>query len=392
MGTEKFISKYTLTDDIVNLVAEMTKLLGQVPSKIHTNKYQEICTDGRIRMMYASLSYDYPNMSSEQMKGVIEGRRQGTSERELHDIINIVKVYNKLYQYQPYSLTDMLLAHKEMMDHVAGDAGAFRNCEGGVFAGKKLIHMAPAAKEVPSLVKKLLWWVQTEEVHPLIKSCILRYEMEFLHPFTEGNDRMARLWQTVILYHYHPVFSYLPIDMFLSKKEYYKVLGECDQSQDSGIYIAMMLRAIKAALVEILQLMGPVKREDKEDKEVSKALIEQAVAQKEAQIRAEMAKELKDQENTLTARLEGKAAAREDRLKKEWQEETKRREEELRGKMQLEAKLREDWIRQELTKASLEREAVLRQTLEAEYQIRYQMNDDMEEETTDYGRRNHRCK
>jgi len=148
----------------------------------------------------------------------------------------------------------MLLAHKVLMNELAKEAGIFRNGGVGVFAGKQLVHMAPPAKQVPHLIKELIDWAKKAEVHPLIMSCVFNYEFEFIHPFADGNGRMGRMWQTLLLYKWKSLFGWLPIETLIRERqdEYYKVLGECDHSADSGRFVEFILKAIYDALCDIL--------------------------------------------------------------------------------------------------------------------------------------------
>ena len=154
----------------------------------------------------------------------------------------------------PYSVKDMLLAHKILMNELTKEAGTFRSGGVGIFAGEQLVHMAPPANQVPNLIKELVDWAKKAEVHPLVKSCVFHYEFEFIHPFADGNGRMGRMWQTLLLYKWKSLFGWLPIETLIKERqdEYYKVLGECDHSADSGRFIEFLLQAIYDALCEIV--------------------------------------------------------------------------------------------------------------------------------------------
>lgn len=153
----------------------------------------------------------------------------------------------------PYSVKDMLFAHKILMNELTKEVGTFRSGGVGVFAGEQLVHMAPPANQVPHLIKELVDWAKKAEVHPLIKSCVFHYEFEFIHPFADGNGRMGRMWQTLLLYKWKSLFGWLPIETLIRERqeEYYKVLGECDHSADSGKFVEFLLTAVYDALCEI---------------------------------------------------------------------------------------------------------------------------------------------
>lgn len=163
------------------------------------------------------------------------------------------EAYNKLLEMNPYSVKDMLLAHKVLMNELTKEAGTFRSGGVGVFAGRQLVHMAPPANQVPHLIKELVDWAKKAEVHPLIKSCVFYYEFEFIHPFADGNGRIGRMWQTLLLYKWKSLFGWLPIETLIRERqeEYYKVLGECDHSAESGKFVEFLLKAIYDVLCEI---------------------------------------------------------------------------------------------------------------------------------------------
>ena len=153
----------------------------------------------------------------------------------------------------PYSGKDMLKAHKILMNDLTKEAGAFRQGSVGIFAGETLVHMAPPAQRVPQLIKDLMNWVKKDPAHPLIKSSVFHYEFEFIHPFTDGNGRMGRMWQTLLLYQWKPIFGWLPIETLIRERqeEYYRVLGEADRQADSGVFIEFLMQVIYDALKEI---------------------------------------------------------------------------------------------------------------------------------------------
>ncbi len=139
------------------------------------------------------------------------------------------------------------------MKNLNKEAGNFRSGGVGIFQGEKLIHMAPPANLVPQLIKELIGWIKTSNLHPLIKSCVFHYEFEFIHPFADGNGRMGRMWHTLILYNWKPMFGWLPVETLIRERQedYYRVLGECDKKADSKDFIEFMLTIIHDALKEI---------------------------------------------------------------------------------------------------------------------------------------------
>lgn len=151
-------------------------------------------------------------MSLNQVTDIINGKRILGAPDEIREVKNAFEAYNKLLELNPYSVNDMLFAHKVLMNELTKEAGTFRSGGVGVFAGKQLVHMAPPANQVPHLMKDLVDWAKKAEVHPLIKSCVFHYEFEFIYPFADGNGRMGRMWQTLLLNKWKSLFGWLPIE------------------------------------------------------------------------------------------------------------------------------------------------------------------------------------
>ncbi len=188
------------------------------------------------------------------MTDIINGKRVLGAPNEICEVKNAFEAYEKLLTMDPYSIEDMLTAHKILMINLTNEAGTFRNGGVGIFAGDQLVHMAPPARHVPQLIKDLVCWVKDDDdVHPLIKSGVFHYEFEFIHPFADGNGRMGRMWQTLLLYRWNSLFGWLPIETLIKERqeEYYKVLGECDKRASSESFIEFSLQAIYDALNEV---------------------------------------------------------------------------------------------------------------------------------------------
>lgn len=170
----------------------------------------------------------------------------------LGEVKNAFEAYEHLLELNPYLIKDMLKAHKMLMHDLTKEAGTFRQGGVGVFAGDRLVHMAPPAKRVPQLIKELIDWLKKDKAHPLIKSCVFHYEFEFIHPFADGNGRMGRMWHTLILYKWKPIFGWLPIETIIRERqeEYYNALGKADSKADSGVFIEFLLQAIYDSLKE----------------------------------------------------------------------------------------------------------------------------------------------
>ena len=168
---------------------------------------------------------------------------------------NTIQAYDLLLSLNPYSENDLLKAHKLMLQGLVNESGKNRTDGVGIFDGNKVVHLAPPAKRVPELMEDLFEWLKSSDVHPLIKSCVFHYEFEFIHPFQDGNGRMGRLWQTVILKDWKEIFAWLPVETLIkeNQKEYYKVLGTSDSKGDSTKFIEFMLSLISNSIDEIIK-------------------------------------------------------------------------------------------------------------------------------------------
>ena len=253
MSEKGYIPPYTITDKTVNLISAITEIITKITINDSMSNNPKLRRDNRIRTIHASLAIENNSLSLDQVTDIINGKRILGAPDEICEVKNAFEAYNKLLELNPYSLKDMLLAHRVLMDELTKEAGTFR-CSGvGIFAGEQLVHMAPPASQVPNLIKDLVDWAKKAEVHPLIKSCVFHYEFEFIHPFADGNGRMGRMWQTLLLYKWKSLFGWLPIETLIRERqeEYYKVLGECDHSADSGKFVEFLLTTVYDALCEI---------------------------------------------------------------------------------------------------------------------------------------------
>lgn len=253
MSEKGYIPPYTISDKTVNLISAITEIITKITINDNMSNNPRLRRDNRIRTIHASLAIENNSLSLDQVTDIINGKRILGAPDEICEVKNAFEAYNRLLELNPYSVKDMLLAHKVLMNELTKEAGTFRSGGVGVFAGKQLVHMAPPANQVPHLIKELVDWAKKAEVHPLIKSCVFHYEFEFIHPFVDGNGRMGRMWQTLLLYKWKSLFAWLPIETLIRERqeEYYKVLGECDHKADSGKFVEFLLTTVYDALSEI---------------------------------------------------------------------------------------------------------------------------------------------
>ena len=253
MTDEIYNPPYTITDKIISLIAEIGELVGSITVKHGLDTNPRLRRDNRIRTIHASLAIENNSLSLDQVTDIINGKRVLGSPDEIREVKNAYEAYEVLLTFDPHSIKDLLSAHKILMMDLTKESGRFRSGGVGVFAGERLVHMAPSAGLVPELLEKLFAWAKNADVHPLVKSCVFHYEFEFIHPFADGNGRMGRMWQTLMLYQWKPIFAWLPVETIVRERqqEYYDVLGASDKASDSGIFVEFLLKAVRDTLDEL---------------------------------------------------------------------------------------------------------------------------------------------
>jgi Fic family protein len=255
MREEKYIPPYTLTDEILSLVVEIGELVGAASPLADNPINPKLRRDNRIKTIQASLAIETNSLSLDQVTAIINGRHVLGPPDEIREVTNAYEAYERLLAFDPFSAEDILAAHRILMNDLTKESGKFRTGGVGIFAGEKLVHMAPPAERVPHLMRELLDWTKNAEVHPLIKSCVFHYEFEFIHPFLDGNGRMGRMWQTLLLYGWKPIFAWLPVETMIKTRQdaYCAALGHADKHADSAPFIAFLLHVIRDMLTEISQ-------------------------------------------------------------------------------------------------------------------------------------------
>lgn len=186
------------------------------------------------------------------MTALVEGKRVLGSAKEMLEVKNAIKAYEAMKNWEPSSAKDLLVAHKLMMDGLVARPDAYRSRGVGIAQGETLVHLAPSASMIHGLMGDLLRWLKTTDVHPFIASCVFHYELEFIHPFTDGNGRMGRLWQTLILSQWKPSLAYLPVEGVIRQQQqkYCATLAACDKVADSSQFIEFLLAALLQTLRE----------------------------------------------------------------------------------------------------------------------------------------------
>ncbi len=245
---------YTITPLILQRVAEIVELLTRWEVAGDNTLSPQLRRNNRIRTIQASLAIENNTLSIEQVTAVLEGKTVLGLPREIQEVRNAFTAYEQLPNWQAHSADDLLTAQGLLMAGLVDDAGCFRTGGVGIYNGQDLVHMAPSASRVATLMADLLAWLASAPVHPLIASCVFHYEFEFIHPFADGNGRMGRLWQTLILSQWQPVLAYLPVESVIRVRQtaYYQALADADSLADSTPFIEFMLQALLDAMTEVL--------------------------------------------------------------------------------------------------------------------------------------------
>ena len=241
---------FTITDDVLTLVAEISERLGLLRAVYDAEMELRLRRINRIRTVTGSLAIEGNTLTEAQITALLDGKLVIAPPREIQEAKNALDAYECMTAWQPHHESDLLNAHKTLMLGLIDSAGMYRSGGVGVFAGNQVLHMAPPAKQVPRLMADLFHWLQTTKTHPLVASCVFHFEFEFIHPFADGNGRMGRLWQTVILSRWHPSFATLPVESLVHQHQatYYQAIQDSTTQTDCAPFIHFMLSMIRDAL------------------------------------------------------------------------------------------------------------------------------------------------
>ncbi len=250
---------YTITPAIIDLVAQTGEAAGRLSVLTDQEKKLRLHRINRIQTIQGSLAIEGNTLSEKQITAILDGKKVIAPEREIREVANANKAYDQFKKWYPDSESDLLDAHRILMDGLADDAGIYRHGGVGVMAGNQLLHMAPPADRVPRLMHNLFIWLADTALHPLISSSVFHYEFEFIHPFSDGNGRLGRLWQTVMLYRWNPLFEYIPVESLIHKHQqaYYNALQESTDLCDSAPFIEFMLTMILESTAAVAPQVTP---------------------------------------------------------------------------------------------------------------------------------------
>ena len=252
---------FEITNQMIDYVAEIAELVGNLNVTNRLTANPTLRRGNRIRTIHGSLAIEQNTLSLEQVTAVLKGKRVLAPPKDIAEVKNAYEIYERLDELDPYSVDDLLTAHGIMTRGLVEESGMFRTRPVGVVDSEgHVLHFGTLPQYVPDLVMELLEWAKTSEVHMLIRSCVFHYELELIHPFADGNGRVGRLWHTLLLSKWNPVFAWLPVESILHdrQQEYYDAINASNDAGESTIFIGFMLSAIKASLMEAINLNDEV--------------------------------------------------------------------------------------------------------------------------------------
>ncbi len=256
---------FNISAEAINRIAEISALLERHNIALEGEHGLKLRKANRIKTIHSSLAIEGNTLSEDEVRDIINGKHVVAPIRKIQEVKNAIRVYDLYSQLNPFSEKDLLKAHSIMMEALTNDAGRYRSGGVGVFGETGLVHMAPPPQRVPELMGDLFAWLKKSKDHLLIRSCVFHYEFEFIHPFSDGNGRTGRLWQSLILGRLNPLFEYLPVEnmVYANQQEYYNAIAASTSEGQSGPFIDFMLNEILKTLQKNIKEEVPNKIPDK---------------------------------------------------------------------------------------------------------------------------------
>ena len=247
-----YIPPFNITEKILHQISEISEQVGSLNSRIGNDVPSPMLRKkNQIRTIHSSLAIENNTLSLKQVTDIIDGKHVLGAPDEIQEVKNAIEAYRLMPQLDAFKEKDLLKAHGLMMSQLVRNAGHYRQEGVGVFDGNgNCLHMAPPPDRVPELMGDLFHWVKTCTTHPLVYSCVFHYEFEFIHPFIDGNGRMGRYWQTMLLSRWKGIFSWIPVETIVKEhqQEYYGVIAKCDAAGESTLFIEFMLQCLLEAM------------------------------------------------------------------------------------------------------------------------------------------------
>lgn len=251
----KYVPPYEITDEMLRLISDIMENLGRLSGVNELEKLPRLRRVNRIKSIHSSLAIENNTLSFEQVTAVINGKTVLAPQKDVLEVQNAFRAYEKMGEINPYNIDDLLKIHGVMTDGLVKEAGQLRSGQVGVYnQDGKVVHLAPPAEFVPGQIAQLFDWVQTSRTNMLIKSSVFHYEFEFIHPFNDGNGRTGRFWQTALLASWKPIFAWIPIENIIKNNQeaYYNAIALSTSQGKSNIFVEFMLDVINNAIKELV--------------------------------------------------------------------------------------------------------------------------------------------
>lgn len=251
---------FKITNKTLSLCTDIAKIIGQHEGISSPIPQPKLRRQNQIKTIQGSLAIEGNTLNLDQVTAIIEGRQIVADPREILEVRNAIKAYEQAHRWSPVKRTDFLKAHRVLMSGLISDAGKYRTTNVGIIKGSKVGHVAPKPRFVPKLVSELFHFLKYDDETPLlVKACIFHYELEFIHPFTDGNGRIGRLWQHVILLSESPIFAHIPVESVIKERQaaYYQALSASDKAGDATTFIEFALTTIRDSLADLMAQFRP---------------------------------------------------------------------------------------------------------------------------------------
>ena len=257
-----YIPPYTISDQMLGYVASISEKIGRISGRGELESKPHLRRNNLVRSIHSSLRIEANSLSLDEVRDVINGHVIAGDQKEIQEVRNAYAAYEKIGEIDPFSVKDLKKIHGIMTFRTVGESGTFRKGEEGVFFGDKCIFVAPPPNMVPGLVNDLFSWMKKNDgkIHPLIMASVFHYEFVFIHPFADGNGRMARLWHTILLSRWNKEFEYIPLESQIERfqGDYYGAISQCHINGNSDVFIEFMLKMIDQILDDVILQISKV--------------------------------------------------------------------------------------------------------------------------------------
>lgn len=242
---------FTVSVTAINLLTRITALTERLTARLGQADKLTLRKVNRVKTIHSSLAIEGNTLSENEVRDMINGKTIVAPLREIQEVKNAIKAYELYPTLDPFNEQDLLKAHHVMMEALVEQPGRYRTGGVGVLGQYGFVHIAPPAHLVPTLMANLFSWLKHAKDNIIIRSCVFHYEFEFIHPFDDGNGRIGRLWQSLILGKLNPIFEHLPVEnmVYTNQQTYYEAISNSSNKGDCSPFIDFMLNEILKALL-----------------------------------------------------------------------------------------------------------------------------------------------